>query len=280
MSPKNKGKFGKGKQDQLGPDTAPEDEFVSSMGRMGKVLEPYIKQVVLATAAIVACAILVVGYGWWDDRKEARATTLYQRALVLSRIPVFPPDQSGDENQSGESEQPVDRDGDGTPEEFRSTAQRAEATLAELDKLRSQYGSTATAAQASLLYAGMLYDLGRYSDAEAMFQTYAKNVSSVQMRRIAREHLGYAQEAMAMAEKDENAKKEGLKRALETFRQIQTDDEGPGRDRALYHEARILGALGDREKAIAALEKALEVAPSSDIRYEINLRRVQLQSKE
>jgi tetratricopeptide (TPR) repeat protein len=92
----------------------------------------------------------------------------------------------------------------------------------------------------------------------------------------AREGLGYAQEALALANEDQAARQAGLETALATFRQIQPSEEGPRREYALYHEARILAALGKREDAAGLLKKAIEIAPESPLRNDIRQRLAQL----
>lgn len=285
MSPKNKGNYGKGKKDKSGPDIAPEDEFVSSMEKLGKALEPHLTKVIYVTVAAVAMSALVVGYRWWNGAQEAKATVLYQKALIASNAPIVPPLPSpepegesqgeGSDPAASDDNPPTDEDGDGILDEFRSTEQRANTVIEYLDQLRSEYGSTSVAAESRLLHATQLYAVARYADAEAMFQAFLDDAETDEMRRVARERLGYAQEARALTG-DGGAKEQGLRAALETFRGIQDNDEGPGRDRALYHEGRLLSALGDRDSAVAALQKALEIAPQSDMRYEINMRLVQL----
>ena len=283
MSPKNKGNYGKGKKDKTGADLAPEDEFVSSMEKLGKALEPHLKTIVMVTIAAVALSAVVVGYGWYSESQEAKATVLYQKALVAANTAIVPPlpaaeddtGDGGDDAATPEATTATDEDGDGILDEFPSAEARANAVIEYLDQLKSSYGSTKVAAEARLLHATQLYAVGRYDDAEAMFRAYLGDVDSDEMRRVARERLGFAQEARALAG-DGSAKEQGLRAALETFRTIQDDDEGPGRDRALYHEGRLLSALGDRDNAVAALQKALDIAPQSDMRYEINMRLVQL----
>lgn len=287
MSPKNKGKFGKGKS-----AVEIEDEFISTAGRVSQALKPYVKQIVFGVSAVLALLAVFFTYRWWDARKETKATTLYQKAVTLAGVMVLPdpPKDEGAEATEGSAEgaeagqaapQPVatikDEDRDGVPDSFPSKAERAKAVLAELDRLRSEYGSTDAAKETTLLHASMLYDAGRYADAVTMYQAYLNSGATPELKALAREGMGYAQEAMALA-MEPQARQAEFEKVLGTFRKIQTSDQGPGRDRALYHEARILVALGKKDEAIAALKKALEIAPEGSLSYDINERLAHLEA--
>ncbi|HWN70432.1 MAG TPA: tetratricopeptide repeat protein, partial [Haliangium sp.] len=145
-----------------------------------------------------------------------------------------------------------------------------------LATLQAEHGSTATARAARLFHAAALYDAGRFQDAIAMYQELLADETMPAIATTAREGLGYAQEALALASEDQGARQTGLETALATFRQIQPAEEGPRREYALYHEARILAALGKREEAAASLKKAIEIAPESPLRNDIRQRLAQL----
>lgn len=277
MSPKNKGKFGKGKS-----EIEEEDEFISTMDRVARTLKPYVRQIIIGTVAVTVVAIALFSWQWYDARREAEATVVYEKALTYAQVTVIPDDPTDFESEEAPGKEPgalPDEDGDGIPDEYRSLPQRAEAVLVHLDALASDYGSTDVAAEARLLHAKMLYDAGRYDDAEKTYRAYLGDADSDDTRRIARSGLGYTLEAKGMASEDESARNDQLRQAQAVFKEIQSADEGPGKDLALYHEARILAVLGEKDQAIAALEKALEVAPESDIRYDINQRLVHLKAK-
>lgn len=287
MSPKNKGTFGKGKS-----AIEPEDEFISTMGRVGAALKPHTTKIVIGCSIVMLALIAVFTYRWWDHRQQAKATFIYDQAVTIVRVPIIPepvPEDSAegkdgeDGNAEGEAAAPTptgpkDEDHDGIPDSFSSRAERAQAVLAILDRLRSEYGSTQAAKESGLLYASMLYDAGRYADAAAMYQTYLGSGVVGPLKVVAREGLGYAQEAQAMGLEDQQARAAGLEKALQTFGSIQRDDKGPDRDRALYHEARILAELGRKEEAVAALKKALEIKPEGGLKYDINQRLAHLQA--
>jgi predicted negative regulator of RcsB-dependent stress response len=302
MSPKNKGKFGKGKS-----ALEPEDEFVSTMGRIGAALKPHTTKIVIGCSIVMLALIGIFTYRWWNQREHARATTIYDQAVALARVPVIPDpipedkDEQAAEGETAEGETaegktaegktaegeaaptqgaalPKDENKDGIPDSFPTKSVRALAALAPLQKLRAEHGSTRVAREATLLHAAMLYDAGHYAEALDMYKKYLSDGSVDPLKTMAREGMGYAQEALAMSQEDPQARKAALDKALEIYRAIQSDDKGLERDRALYHEARILAQLGRTQEAVDALKKALELQPEGALTRDINQRLAQLQA--
>jgi hypothetical protein len=280
MSPKNKGKFGQGRS-----AVEPDDEFVSGVSQVAEKLKPHVKVIGAVTLAL---AVLLVGwytYQYLDARAEAKATALYHQALELAERPIVPKEE-GDEAKGEDGAKPeeaaqAEPKGEGEDEaseddSFPSYQARADAVLAPLTTLRDEYGSTNTARTARLFHAAALYDAGRFQDAIAMYRELLADETMPAIAASAREGLGYAQEALALANEDQAARQAGLEDALATFRQIQPQEDGPRREYALYHEARILATLGKREDAVAALKKAMDVAPESPLRNDIRQRLAQL----
>lgn len=293
MSPKNKGKFGKGK-----PAIETEDEFISTMGRVGQALEPHAKKIVLGAAAITLLLAAYFGYQWWNDRKETAATALYTKAVVLSTVGVLPsfdeaPPAAGTDGATDAAEQPAaafvpeDLNDDLIPDSYPTRAERAKAVLAILEQLKSDYGATEVAKSANLLYGTMLYDLGKYQDALDAFESFVSHTSSDRMELAGREGMGAASEAMALAIADPAQRSAALDRTLEIYRGIQDEQNAPGWDHVLYHTARIQIAQGKRDEARKTLEKALADietmnadtnTPTSIMESDVKQRLAQLQS--
>ena len=276
MSPKNKGKFGQGK-----PAVELEDEFVSGVAQVADKLKPHVK--LIAGISVVLAVVLI---GWYtfqylNERAETKATALFRQALDVADRPFQAPEPESDEAKpeaaadAAKDEANAD-EGKDPDAPFPSEQARAEAVLAPLQALRDDYGSTDTARSARLLHASALYAAGRFQDAIAMYEEILADPSSSELAVPAREGLGYAQEALALASEDQAARQAGLEKALATFGEIQTKEDGPQREVALYHQARILATLGKREDAVASLKKASEIAPDSPLRNDIRQRLAQL----
>jgi hypothetical protein len=76
---------------------------------------------------------------------------------------------------------------------------------------------------------------------------------------LAREGVGVALETQAAAATDPAAKQALLEQALVAFRAVQPDDKGLRRDYALFHEARVLEAMGKPAEAVAPLTRRSSV---------------------
>ena len=290
MSPKNKGKFGKGK-----PAVEADDEFISTMSRVGKALEPHVKQIVIGVIAVALVLAALFGYGEWNAYKERKATTLYVKATMLANtviIPTLPPpseaEEDGDNPDATDKAaapdkvedvfNPFDNNHDGLPDSFPSKAERAKAVLPLLTKLKSKYGSTDSGKSARLLHATMLYDLGDYAAAEKMYKSYLSSEGPTHLKVLAREGMGAASEAQAMAIADQGQRNAALDGALALYRKIQTSEKKLGWERALYHQARVLAIQGKTEDAKKLLKQAVADMPESPMLDDIEGRLALLES--
>jgi hypothetical protein len=273
MSPKNKGKFGPGKS-----AVELEDEFVSGVSQVAEKLKPHLKLIAAISAVLVVVMVSWYGYQYLDERAETKATALFRQALEIADRPVEAPDPDSDKSEDTDPEAGSDaKSADAAADApFPSEQARADAVLVPLQSLREDYGSTDTARAARLLHASALYAAGRFQDAIAKYEEILADRTMSDLAMSAREGLGYAQEALALASEDQAARQAGLEKALATFGEIQTKEDGPQREVALYHQARILAALGKREDAIASLKQASEIAPESPLRNDIRQRLAQL----
>jgi hypothetical protein len=276
MSPKNKGKFGPGKT-----AVELEDEFVSGVSQVADKLKPHVKLI-----AAISAVLTVILIGWYlfqflNERSETKATALFRQALDIADRQVQEPEPkpeaaTGEDAKPGAADEAAEAETEAADETFPSEQARAEAVLVPLQTLREDYGSTDTARAARLLHASALYTAGKFQDSIAMYEEILADQTMSDLVPAAREGLGYAQEAQALASQDQAARQAGLEKALATFGEIQTKEDGPQREIALYHQARILATLGKREEAIASLKKASEIAPESPLRNDIRQRLAQL----
>jgi hypothetical protein len=265
VSPKNKGKFGKG------APAVPEvqDEFVSGVNRTLMWLKPHAFRLALAAGGVVIVLLAWTTWSWWTERKETKATALLAEAVELSRRPVMPPPPPPPEPKEGEEPPPAPPPPD--PQSFPSTKARADAALVPLQKLRDDFGDIGVAKRARLLHAGLLLDAERYDDAIALYRATAEDGPG-DLRVLAREGIGYAIEARALASADAAARDAGLKEALAAFAAVQDDPKGPHRGYALYHQGRIKAKLGDKDAAIALFKEVLGADVDSALRKDVKNR--------
>lgn len=220
------------------------DEFVGTMHRIGERIKPHIVPIAVALGGLTVILISYYTYQWWQHRKERKATTALAQALEVAdrRVSEFDKPDTNDPN----NKQIVYK----TPEE------RAQALLKALKKVDP---STDVGHNALLLRGGALYDLGKYDEALKAYRAVASGSAPDAVKRVAREGVGLVLEAQAEKAKSND----GFQQALDAYRKIQSDEKGPGRDLALFHEGRILARLGKQKDAIAAFEKLTQLKPPS-----------------
>ncbi len=106
----------------------------------------------------------------------------------------------------------------------------------------------------------------------SQLEEFAAGSTSPLLRIVAKEGIGYALEAKALAEESPDAREAGLREAMAAFTGAQPEEDGPRHDVALYHEARILATLDERDKAIELFRKILEIEPPSMLGDKANQR--------
>jgi hypothetical protein len=214
-------------------------------------LLPHMKKIaygVVAAAVIVGAFSVVV---WWRDRKEAGTTTKLAKVLDVAARPVHEPEPEAKPDGSNKPEPKKD---DSFPDD-------KARSLAVLSMLASQGEDLAGPA----FRGAQLVAAGKLDDAIAVYHQgeHAEGVDGV----LAREGLGLALEAKALAEKDPTARQHGLEAALAAFRAMQPDDKGVGAGEAYYHQGRVLDRLelNRLDEAKAAYEKAKPLAKETDL---------------
>lgn len=79
------------------------------------------------------------------------------------------------------------------------------------------------------------------------------------------EGVAYSLEAKALGNEDAAARQSGLELALQAFVDLQPSEGGPMRDYSLYHQGRVLVALGKPADGIAKYKQLLTELPDSSL---------------
>ncbi|MCA9680054.1 MAG: hypothetical protein H6709_07865 [Kofleriaceae bacterium] len=248
----------KNKDQDQAPGVNPTPVYVGGESLADRLL-PHLKKFLIGVAAFAVILSVYFTYRWMKHRKAERATTALAAAVAEAERPVQAPPAT-----------PPKPSPDGTepPKTFATAAERAEVVLAGLAKTGGDARQSA-----ALLEARMLFDAGRLDDAERLYGKLSTRPGIE--GAIAREGVGYVAEARADAATDPAEHTRLLEVALEAFRKVQTDDEGPRRDWALYHEGRMLAALGHVDEARTVLQQALDKA-GPDLHSTVELRLTRL----
>ena len=213
-------------------------------------LYPHIKKIAFGAIALFVVIGVFVGYRYFKRRGESKNTDALSTALTIARSKV------------GTAPEPKDPKAPPPTEQTYPTAKDRATAAADA------FGKAGGAARKNAVYqASLLIDAGKLDEAEALYKAHTGDAGLD--GALAREGLGYVYEARAAAAKDAAEQQKLYEQALDAYKQVQLDDKGPRRDYALYDQARMLRQLGKKAEAKAALDKALEVAPKTEIKGDI-----------
>lgn len=232
-----------------------QDEFVSFWAKTYEKLAPYARAIAITVGVAVALWFAAWGFTAWREGKAEAAAELFGRAVRIYDAELLgdaPPPKVDEEN-------PIPR--------FKTTKERADATLAELDKLDKGYGGTRVAQNALVFRAGVKYDLGEYDEAARLYQQYLDGAKDGALALVAREGLALTDEARGK-----------LDDALAKYQTLEPSGKGDFfRDRALYGQARVHAKKGDVKKAAALYRDILAKVPGSALRDEVENRLLEIE---
>jgi tetratricopeptide (TPR) repeat protein len=227
-----------------------QDEFVSFWERAFAKAEPYARAIGITLASAVGVVLVVSAVTSRFEHKAQAATEELGRAVRVYDAELL----TGDNPPAPkvEEENPIPR--------FKTDKERAEATLKQLKDYKSD---PKLERQALLFSAGVLFDLGRYDDAEAEYKKVLSSGDDTPMLAVlAKESLGLVAEAKNRPDD-----------ALTAYQALAAETQKPGgeffRDRAWFDQARVYAKKGDAKKAIELYKDILAKTPTSSLREEV-----------
>jgi hypothetical protein len=200
----------------------PQDEFVGFWDNLFAKAAPYANAIGIMAATAVVIIAAVWGVTTYLEHKSQAATESFGRAVKIYEadlITVDNPEKTDEENA--------------TPR-FKTEKERADATLVELDTFDKKYGHSATAREADLFRAGVLFDQARFDEAGKLYDKVLDGKGATPMTLLAREGLGLVDEQQGK-----------LDDALQQYQKLEPKTGDFFRDRALWDQARVLQKKGD-----------------------------------
>ncbi len=252
---KNKGTHGRGKEPTEEPD-----EFVQRVTSLGDIIQPHIKKMVIVGGVVMAGLMAWKFMDWRHGEKAKKATTAYVTAMKSVDAPVVTADDPP------LPERPVE------VLTYDSQDARQNASLSALGELSKSHSDIALAKLGGLSQARVLLDAGKYDEALVAFQKFSKSSAPEPLRMAALEGVGYSLEGQAMANEDASARQAGLESALQAFANLQPAEGGPMRDYALYHQGRLMVALGRTDDGIAKYKQMLTELSDSPLKVTVEER--------
>jgi hypothetical protein len=207
-----------------------DDAFARSTSAAGKWIRTNFGKIQWVVLAGIAASI---GFGIYTSQIEktaAAATDALVAGITVEHGKVMAEDKRSDEEKEAD------------PSKIYKTAdERTEAALAAYRKAGAEHAGTAAALLAKLGEAGVLLDKRDWAGAiDAYNAVLASKLATADadVRGRAIEGVGLAKEG-----------KGDLDGATATFKELQAIDERGFKELGMYHEARMLLAKGDKDKA-------------------------------
>ena len=227
-------------------------DFQMVMERVIRVARPYARPIGIGAAALVVVIVVASIWSGVQAKKAGRATAELGKVLATASARVEEGTPDIEAIAAGREPEPA---------RFKTFKDRSEAELAASQALDRSFGGSTVAERAKLVEAAALYDLGKYDEAIAADRAFLASSPSPDLQRVAREGIGYALEAKALAQTDAAARNAGLDEALKAYTEIATDEKDPAYPTALYHQARIQALKGQKATAVELFKKVLEKNP-------------------
>ncbi len=238
----------------MGDAAVPEaDPLIERTIRLRKWFEQHRQ----TAGALIAIALLggggFLGYSYWQGKHEAEASAMLAQGIADEHGQVS--DKEDDDTEKRPSLYPT----------FKTADERRDAAIAKYREVESRFSGTGSAMLARLAEAGLLLDKGDAKGAIAAYEDVKASplaMADAQVRGRAIEGVGFADEMLARS--DAAAKDKHLDDALAAFKQLEGIETKGFKELGKYHEARVLQAKGEKDKAIALLKDVNAVVSSPD----------------
>jgi len=231
----------------LAPSEMVDDALARGMASGGRWLKENFGALQWVFIGLVVAGIAYALYDRHANKRTEAASNELIKATLAERGRI-----SGSSAPKSPEEGAPD---DPTPS-FKSAEERADTALASYRKVTSTYAGSGAAILARLGEAGVLLDKRNWDGALAAYRDVKGSPlakADVTVRAAALEGIGLALEGKGDADE-----------ALKTFHELENTDIAGQKELGMYHQARILIAKGDVDKAKDLLKTARDRIKSHD----------------
>jgi len=233
------------------------DEFLTFWQHVYEVLRgsgrPIVIGLVIAGLAIGS----TMAWSSRHERTESEASRALSRAMKIYSAELLTDEEAG---RKATEEDEIPR--------FKTAEERRKATLAALDETLARFKDSGTTRDVEMVRAGVLLDGEKYDEAIKAYGDFlARTDTDHRLRFLAREGRGYAFEGKGQ-----------LDLALDEFRKLEMEGD-LYKDRAQYHQARLLEKKGDAPGAEKMYKAILDKFPATGLRDEIGNRLAALENR-
>ena len=220
-----------------------ENEFARSVAQARDLVETRGGDIGRVVVAVLVIGAVVLGYSWWRQSRNARATASLAQGVAIYEAPVVAPAAP-----APGSPMPVQQAGT-----YQTEQAKLEAALPKLMATADQYPSADAGLTARYYAASALAALGRYAEAEQRFQEVADKAGSKIYGRTAK--LGQADAQVAQGKYEP---------AIAIYKELATTakDHIPA-DGVLMALGRASVKAGKMDEATRAFQRVVDEFPTS-----------------
>jgi TolA-binding protein len=232
-----------------------ENEFARTMAHAREVMEARKRDITVMVTVIAVLIVVVAGYLWWRQSRNADAAEALGAAMAIHEAPVVPIPAPAPGSPA-----PVQQ-----PGTYPTERAKLEAALPKFIEAADRFPTTEAGIAARYQAASILAVMGRYPEAEQRYQEVVDKAGNSIYRRTGK--LGLA-EAQVEQGKFDSAIAIYTELSRETNSQIPTDS-------VLMQLGRAYARAGRKEEAAGAFNRVVNEFPESyyvpDARRELDL---------
>ena len=217
------------------------DPLIEKTAKLSEWAKENQKTVQIVGALLAAALLGVAGFLYFEHKHETEASVLLTKAVEDERARIGEPPKDDAEDKA-----PVD-----TSPMFKTYELRREAALAKYREVEKRFPKTGAAILARLAEGSLLLDKHEPDPAAAAFTDVKGSAlasADQEVKGRALEGLGFAYELKAQAVPAEAPK--FLDEAAKVYKELESTVDVRGfKELAIYHQARVAQARGEKDKA-------------------------------
>ena len=217
------------------------DPLIEKTAKLSEWAKENQKTVQVVGALLAAALLGIAGFLYFEHKHETEASVLLTKAVEDERARIGEPPKDDADDKAPVDSSPM----------FKTYELRREAALAKYREVETRFPKTGAAILARLAEGSLLLDKHEPDPAAAAFTEVKASplaAADQEVKGRALEGLGFAYELKAQAVPAEAAKY--LDEAAKAYKELESSVDVRGfKELAMYHQARVAQARGEKDKA-------------------------------